>query len=89
MGFQQLSVSLAGHTVDDLLQQLCKERGEQFRNAVFDEKGNLRSYIKLLVNGRGLHLLQGLKTVLADGDVIAIFPPVAGGTLSDSCRADC
>jgi len=80
MGFQQLTIRLAGHTVNDLLQQLCKERGEQFRNAVLDEKGNLRSYIKLLVNGRGLHLLQGLKTVLADGDVVAIFPPVAGGT---------
>lgn len=80
MGFQQLTVTLAGHTVNDLLQQLCKERGAQFRNALFDEKGNLRSYIKLLVNGRGLHLLQGLETILAEGDVIAVFPPVAGGT---------
>lgn len=81
MGFQQLNVKLTGHTVSDLLQQLCKERGDQFRNVVFDEKGNLRSYIKLLVNGRGLHLLQGLKTVLSEGDVVAIFPPVAGGTI--------
>jgi len=79
MGFQQLTIKLTGHTVGDLLQQLCKERGEQFRKATFDEKGNLRSYIKLLVNGRGLHLLEGLKTVLAEGDVVAIFPPVAGG----------
>lgn len=89
MGFQQLTVKLVGHTVSDLLQQLCKERGEQFRNAVLDEKGNLRSYIKLLVNGRGLHLLQGLKTVLAEGDVIAIFPPVAGGVQVVLCWQDC
>jgi molybdopterin synthase sulfur carrier subunit len=89
MGFQQLTVSLAGHTVGDLLQQLCKERGEQFRKVVLDDKGNLRSYIKLLVNGRGLHLLQGLKTVLAEGDVIAIFPPVAGGAEGLACLECC
>jgi molybdopterin synthase sulfur carrier subunit len=89
MGFQQLTIQLTGHTVSDLLQQLCKERGDKFRNVILDEKGNLRSYVKLLVNGRGLHLLEGLKTVLADGDVVAIFPPVAGGSHRLRCRFDC
>ena len=81
-GFQELVIKLIGRTVSDLLQQLCEERGSQFRNIVFDEKGNLRRYIKLLVNGRGLHVLQGLETPLSEGDIIAIFPPVAGGVFN-------
>ena len=32
-----------------------------------------------LVNGRNAALLEGLRTPLRDGDVISIFPPLAGG----------
>ncbi|GAJ22964.1 unnamed protein product, partial [marine sediment metagenome] len=39
----------------------------------------LRKTVNILVNGRGLDLLQKLDTPLKDGDVVAIFPPVAGG----------
>jgi molybdopterin synthase sulfur carrier subunit len=42
----------------------------------------LQRYIKVLVNGRGLHVLQGLDTPLSDGDIIALFPPIAGGQFS-------
>jgi molybdopterin synthase sulfur carrier subunit len=78
-GFQQLTVNFKGRTVLELLNQISDERGTKFRNTVFDEEGNLRRYIKVLVNGRGLHVLQGLDTPLSDGDIIALFPPVAGG----------
>lgn len=80
LGFQELTITLNGRTVHDLLKQLCEERGTGFCETVFDEKGNLRRYIKLLVNGRGLHVLQGLETPLSEGDFVAIFPPVAGGS---------
>lgn len=33
----------------------------------------------VLVNGRNARLLKGLETELADGDVIDVFPPAAGG----------
>lgn len=82
LGFKELTVTLNEGTVKDLLKQLSDDQGPQFRHTVFNEQGNIRRYIKLLVNGRGIHVLQGLKTPLADGDVIAIFPPVAGGVFS-------
>ncbi len=78
-GFHQLTVRFTGRTVRDLLNQLCEEQGPDFCKTVFDENKNLRRYIKVLVNGRGLHVLHGLDTLLVDGDVIALFPPVAGG----------
>ncbi len=33
----------------------------------------------ILVNGRNAAHLKGKRTKLADGDVISIFPPMAGG----------
>jgi molybdopterin synthase sulfur carrier subunit len=78
-GFHQLTVNFKGRTVHDLLHQLCKEQGTRFCNTVFTQEGKLRRYIKVLVNGRGLHVLRGLDTPLSDGDVVALFPPVAGG----------
>jgi molybdopterin synthase sulfur carrier subunit len=36
-----------------------------------------RTYI--LKNGRNIHFLSGLDTQLDDGNLIALFPPVAGG----------
>lgn len=82
LGFKELTVTLGEGSIKDLLYQLSNEQGPQFRHTVFNEQGNLRRYIKLLINGRGIHVLQGLDTPLADGDVIAIFPPVAGGAFS-------
>jgi len=80
IGFQQLTVNFKGRTVRDLLNQLCKEQGPKFCKTVFDEEGQLHRYIKVLINGRGVHVFQGLDTPLTDGDVVALFPPVAGGS---------
>ena len=66
-------------TLKELLTQLSKIYDEKFTDYLFDGKGNVRSYIQILVNGRGISLLEGFKTKLKDGDKIAIFPPVGGG----------
>jgi len=46
---------------------------------VIIENGRVKSMYKVLVNGRDIEFLDGLKTRLKDGDVIDVFPPVAGG----------
>ena len=45
----------------------------------FVDKGELRSGIKILVNGRNISFLQGLDTMLEDRDVISVLPIAGGG----------
>lgn len=39
----------------------------------------LLPYVSIMVNGRMTRDLQGLETPVWEGDVLAIFPPSAGG----------
>jgi molybdopterin synthase sulfur carrier subunit len=43
------------------------------------EDDDLRPQINVLRNGRGVVHMEGVDTVLEDGDELSIFPPVAGG----------
>jgi molybdopterin synthase sulfur carrier subunit len=48
------------------------------------EDGDLRPQINVLKNGREVLHMDGLETMLADGDSLSIFPPVAGGAAADA-----
>jgi sulfur-carrier protein len=75
----EISLSLPeGETVRGML-DLLSRRTAAFLPKVLDENGRLRPSISILRNGRNLNYLDGLDTRLAEEDVIAIFPPVAGG----------
>jgi len=43
------------------------------------EDGTVRPQVNILLNGRNVLHEEGLATELVDGDVVSVFPPVAGG----------
>lgn len=67
-----------GATIRTLLAELTG-RYEGLNDLIFAGPGTLRDFINILRNGRNIHFLAGLDTPLDEGDVIALFPPVAGG----------
>lgn len=67
-----------GETVGELLHTLGR-RNAAFLAKILDEQGQVRTYINILKNGRNINSFSGLETQLAEADLIAIFPPVAGG----------
>ena len=46
---------------------------------LFDQAGALLPAVNILKNGRNILFQDGLSTRLEEGDLIAVFPPVAGG----------
>ena len=66
-------------TVNSLLRQLSKKHGKEFDDYMFDELGDVRGHLQILINGQSITTMRGLKTQLKDGDHVAILPPVGGG----------
>jgi len=67
-------------TLDVVLKKLAELYGKAFVEYVYDGKtGEVKGFLSFLINGRSASTFNGLKTKLADGDVLAIIPPVGGG----------
>lgn len=63
--------SIDAGTVKDILEESKKRFGREFESQL----GNCT----VLVNGRNCVLLKGKRTKVGPADVVAIFPPMAGG----------
>ncbi|MEM2102726.1 MAG: ubiquitin-like small modifier protein 1 [Candidatus Bathyarchaeia archaeon] len=66
-------------TVATRLRKLEERYGEEFKEYVYDESGNVKGFLQFLINGKSIETFEGLKTKLNDGDTVAILPPVGGG----------
>jgi sulfur-carrier protein len=67
-------------TVNLVLKALAKKYRAPFTEYVYDGKsGQPKGFLQFLINGNSTATLKGLETELADGDVLAILPPVGGG----------
>jgi len=67
-------------TVRTLLDRLVDEYGPKFHNYLFDPASKEpRGHLQFLIDGRNIALMQGLNTILRDGNSFAILPPVGGG----------
>jgi molybdopterin synthase sulfur carrier subunit len=65
-------------TVQELLEELS-QASPRFKEAAFDESGELRDYVLLMINRKRIDPRQDLSRPLQEGDELAIFPPLAGG----------
>jgi len=75
---RELTVACDG-TLLNMIENASKILGPEFVDDVYDKKrGKIRDDMIFMVNGRNIKDLEG-EITLKDNDVIAIFPPLAGG----------
>jgi molybdopterin synthase sulfur carrier subunit len=68
----------AGAKVGDAIRALVARKPD-LDGYIVDAQGRVVPYVSVFIDGRDIRYLDGLATVLTDGEEIAIFPPVAGG----------
>lgn len=66
------------NTIQQLLTFLI-ERFPGLQSELFTDNYQLKSHVHIFVNGRNIIHANGLSTLIAENDEIALFPPVAGG----------
>jgi molybdopterin converting factor small subunit len=69
-------------SLDELITALVAKQGKGFETSILDPaSGQISRQAAVLINGcHYTHLPEGVNTILKDGDQVAIFPPIAGGS---------
>ena len=80
-GTRERTFDISEPTVQALFDRMTTEYGDDFKRTLMHvSAGKVSSSVVIALNGVDIEALKGVKTNLKDGDIVAIFPPVAGGT---------
>ena len=81
LGKEQIELSLPeGATVEDALARLVEIGDPKLASYLAEPKEkSAHAPLRIMVNGRDITVLQERSTVLADGDDVLVFIPIAGG----------
>jgi molybdopterin synthase sulfur carrier subunit len=77
-GVNQTELVFEGTTARDFLKGL-EARYEGMRNLIHPRGEELSDLMYVLVNGKNILRLDGLETVVRDGDIVSVLPVTAGG----------
>lgn len=81
LGQREFEVSIQeGSTVKSLLAWMIERWGDKLSPHLFQPGSDrVLPHIRLLLNGRDIQFLNGVDTVLHDGDEFSILPILTGG----------
>jgi molybdopterin synthase sulfur carrier subunit len=69
-----------GSTVAGFLAYMRERWGDELSTRLFHpQSGAVLPYVRIMVNGQAINFLEGMDTMLEDGDEVLILPPASGG----------
>ncbi|MBD2577107.1 MoaD/ThiS family protein [Oscillatoria sp. FACHB-1406] len=75
---EQATIEVSGSNITELIEALESDF-PGIKARICDEEGKLRRFLNVYVDSEDIRFLQGMETVLKDGDEVSIVPAVAGG----------
>jgi molybdopterin synthase sulfur carrier subunit len=81
VGQRELEISISeGSTVKNLISWMVETWGDRLSSHLFQPGSDrLLPHIRLMVNGRDIAFLNGMETLLQEGDEFLMLPLVTGG----------
>ncbi len=73
-----VEIDLASGPVGEVLASLV-EQHPQLGKQLYNEQGQLRSFVNIYVGDEDIRYLQGVETPVPDGETVSIIPAIAGG----------
>ncbi len=74
----QSTFESAGKTVQEIIQELVS-RYDSLKTHLLDDKGNIRSFVRIYVGENDIQSLEREQTPVLDHEVVSIIPAIAGG----------
>jgi len=74
----QSDVNVNGANISEVLSDLTTQY-PTIKPHLFSDSGDLRPFVNLFVGEHNIKDLQGVDTVVEDGDKIMLIPSIAGG----------
>ena len=71
-------VEASGASIKAVIEDL-EQRHAGMRERLLDDKGELRRFVNVYLNGDDIRFLDQLNSKVKDGDDISIVPAIAGG----------
>lgn len=75
---RETTLELGETTVKRVIDKLVEQYGSEFEKRIL-EKGEIRRFVNLYLNGEDIRHLAGLESKVKDTDEISILPAVSGG----------
>ncbi len=78
IGCKEIEVHAKKISILELIKKISRKVEKDLTNKLTQDKKLITGTI-ILLNGRNIHYLDKLNTIVSDGDNINIFPPGGGG----------
>ena len=78
VGKNEIELDFNSGTLEDLL-KILMDRYPRLKKEFYTETGVLTDYMCMFVNDKPISALNGINTILKNGDEILFFIPISGG----------